>query len=163
MLNFSSRPPFGTEEFIDKCRGLIPEEEVNLLQNICYKDPSSLGSPVAGTIGKLVSFEVVLRNELARARARRKKIDASKFIRLPDDFEAHISHTAMAAYRSLSILEAEKILDQARWDFLEFLSIGHYFDFDFLVVYLLKLKILVRWDNVQRADKEGLFKQAVGS
>ena len=69
----------------------------------------------------------------------------------------------MAAYKSTSILEAEKILDQARWEFLESLSFGHYFDFDLLLGYLLKLKILERWDKVQRADKERLFNQVVVS
>lgn len=161
MLNFSSRPPFGPDEFLVKCKDLIPETEVELLHNICYKESTYSGFPATGILGKWVGFEIILRNELARARARRKKIDASRFIRLPDDFEAHISHIAMAAYRSASILEAEKILDQARWDFLESLSIGHYFDFDFLAVYLLKLKILERWDKIQKADKEHLFNQTV--
>jgi hypothetical protein len=67
----------------------------------------------------------------------------------------------MAAYRSASILEAEKILDQARWNFLDALSFGHYFDFDYLLVYGLKLKILERWEKIQKADKEILLQAAV--
>jgi len=65
----------------------------------------------------------------------------------------------MVAYKTPSILEAEKTLDQARWEFLDSLSIGHYFDFNYLLSYLLKLKILERWDRIQRADKERLFNQ----
>lgn len=114
-----------------------------------------------GTLKKWVNFEVALRNELVRARAARRKIDPLKFIRLPDHPEAHISHVALAAYRSTSILEAEKILDQERWNFLEYLSFGHYFDFDYLLIYALKLKILERWDKIQKADKQLLFNREV--
>ena len=69
----------------------------------------------------------------------------------------------MTAYRNTSILEAEKILDQARWNFLEALSFGHYFDFDYLLVYGLKLAILARWDKIQKADKEQLLNAAVAN
>ena len=161
MLSFASRPPFSLEEFFAKCKGLIPEIEIELLRNACYKEVSFLNATATGILGKWANFEIGLRNELARARARRKKVDVLKFIRLPDAPEAHIVHLAMIAYRSTSILEAEKILDQARWNFLESLSFGHYFDFDFLLVYLLKLQILERWDKVHKADKEHLFNQVV--
>lgn len=165
MLNFSSRPPFGLEDFLAKCKGLIPETGIEFLRDACYKEVFILtaGEAAIGTLGKWINFEIALRNELARGRARRKKIDVLKFIHLPDEPEAYISHIAMSAYRSSSILEAERILDQARWDFLESLSLGHYFDFDFLLIYLLKLKILDRWDKVQKADKEYLFNQVVGN
>lgn len=114
-----------------------------------------------GTLKEWVNFEVALRNELVRARAARRKVDPLKFIRLPDNPQAHISHVALAAYRSISILEAEKILDQERWSFLEHLSFGHYFDFDFLLIYALKLKILERWEKIQKADKQLLFNREV--
>jgi hypothetical protein len=159
MLSFVSRPPFSLEDFFTKCKGLIPGTDIELLRNACYKEASFLNAAATGILGKWANFEIALRNELARGRARRKKVDVLKFIHLPDDPEAHISHVAMIAYRSGSILEAEKILDQARWGFLESLSLRHYFDFDFLLIYLLKLKILERWDKIQRADKERLFNQ----
>jgi hypothetical protein len=161
MLNFSSRPPFSLDGFFVKCKGLIPEAEINSLRNACYNSDCFLNAATTDSLKKWVRFELTLRNELARARASRKKIDPLRFVRFPDDPEAHISHVAMAAYRSTSILEAEKILDQERWNFLESLSFGHYFDFDFLLVYVLKLKILERWDKIQKADKGHLFNQAV--
>jgi hypothetical protein len=114
-----------------------------------------------GSLKEWVNFEVALRNELVRARASRKKIDPSKFLRLPDSPQAWISHIAMLAYRCTSILEAERILDQARWNFLEDLSQGHYFDFDYLLIYGLKLKILERWEAIQTADKEDLLNSAL--
>ena len=161
MLNFSSRPPLSLEDFFTKCKGLIPEAEIALLRNVCDNHDGSLFVTATDNLSKWLKFEIALRNELVRARAARKKIDPLKFIRFPDDPEAYISHVAMVAYRSISVLEAEKILDQERWNFLESLSFGHYFDFDFLLVYVLKLKILERWDKIEKADKEHLFNQVV--
>lgn len=161
MLNFSAKAPFSLEYFFTKCRNLIPDEQIELLRLACSQDSWLMDLSATGNLKKWVNFETALRNELARSRSRRKKIDPLKFTRLPDDPDAHTSHVAMLAYRSASILEAEKILDKERWDFLDNLSFGHYFDFDFLLVYALKLKILERWDRIQKADKELLFNGAV--
>ncbi|MDD5115578.1 MAG: DUF2764 family protein [Candidatus Omnitrophica bacterium] len=162
-LNFNSPAPFGPEDFIAKCRGLVPEEKLEVLRDICRQETFSLSQGSPQVLGRWYGFETILRNELVRARSGRKKTDPSKFIRPPDDFDAQISHVSMAAYRSSSILEAERILDQARWDFMDSLSLGHYFDFDFIVIYILKLKILERWDKIRGADKEALFERTVGS
>lgn len=160
-LSFSNKLPFSLEELFIKCKGLIPESELQLLHSICDQDTYTLNTASVGTLERWINFEVALRNELVRARAVRKKIDSLKFIRFPDFPEAQISHVALAAYRSTSILEAEKILDQERWNFLESLSFGHYFDFDYLLIYALKLKILERWEKIQKADKQALFNQTV--
>lgn len=158
MLNFSTKMPFSLEVFFAKCEGLIAGADLEILRNACYKGIDFLNATACGRLRQWVSFEVGLRNELARVRARGKKIDPAKFIRLPDYPQFQISHMALAAHRhSIHVLEAEKILDQERWNFLEQLSFGHYFDFDFLLIYALKLKILERWDQLEKADKERLF------
>ena len=163
MLNFSAKPPFSLEDFFTKCKNLIPEKEFEILCSVCGPDSYSLDIQSIDSLKQWVNFEIALRNELVRARAGRKKTDPLKFLRLPDSPQAEISHVAMIAYRNTSILEAEKILDQARWNFLEALSFGHYFDFDYLLVYGLKLKILERWDKIQKADKEHLLNAAVSN
>ena len=157
MLSFAAKLPFSLEDFFVKCKSLIPETKIELLGNICDQEIYFTNIQTDDTLGKWANFEIALRNELARQRAKRKKIDPLKYVRLPDSPQAYISHLALAAYRSTSILEAEKILDLARWNFLEFLSFGHYFDFDFLLIYALKLKILERWEKIQKADKENLY------
>ena len=45
--------------------------------------------------------------------------------------------------------------------FLDGLSCGHYFDIILLVIYALKLKILLRWDNVYASDKDRLLEEAL--
>ena len=164
MLNFSAKLPFSLEDFFTKCENLIPEKEFKILRSVCGQDSYSSDTHGMDSLKQWVNFEIALRNELVRARAGRKKIDPLKFLRLPDCSRSEqISLVAMIAYRSTSVLEAEKILDQARWNFLEDLSFGHYFDFDYLLVYGLKLKILERWEDIQKADKEYLLNAAVSN
>jgi len=162
-LELADGLPFSLEEFLLKCEGLIPEEKIVTLRRISSSEGALEISKTARieTLKNWLDFEINLRNELARARAGRKKLGPEEFIRQPDNPQAHIIHTALSAYRNTSILDAEKFLDQERWNFLDFLSFGHYFDFDFLLIYVLKLKILERWVRIQKADKEALFNQAV--
>lgn len=161
MLNFSAKPPFSLEDFFAKCQGLIPEAELALLRQACCQEPDALNIASTGALKEWVNFETNLRNELVRVRARRKKIDPVKFLRSPDNPDARLGHLALAAYRSSSILEAEKMLDLERWSFLESLTANHYFDFVFLLAYVLKLKILARWDALQKADPELLFNEVL--
>ena len=161
MLNFSARAPFNLADFFMRCKNLIPENELELLNNVYRQDLYALTVQSKDSLKQWVGFEIALRNELVRARSARKKVDPLKFLRLPDSPQAEISHLALAAYRSSSILEGEKILDLGRWNFLENLSQGHYFDFDYLLIYMLKLKILERWDKIQSSDKETLLDAAV--
>jgi len=63
--------------------------------------------------------------------------------------------------RNPSIFEAERALDLERWRLLDELSFGHYFDFDALLIYALKLKILERWLKIEIADKERIIKETV--
>jgi len=161
MLNLSSRAPFSVEDFFTKCNNLIPEKELVILRNACKEENFFFDVQGNACLRKWFNFEITLRNELVRVRASRKKIDPLKFLRLPDSPQMEISHLAMLAYRSSAILEGEKILDQGRWNFLESLNLGHYFDFDYLLIYGLKLKILERWDKIQKADQEQLLNMVV--
>jgi hypothetical protein len=163
MLSFSAKLPFSLEDFFARCDNLVPRAEIELLRKLAGSQEYLFLSPGPETLKRWISFEVALRNELVRARAGRKRIDPLKFIRREDAPSASISHVAMAAYRSVSILEGEKILDQARWEFLEGLGFEHYFDFDYLLIYALKLKILERWDKIQKADKDQLLNAAVSN
>ncbi|HNW38806.1 MAG TPA: DUF2764 family protein [Candidatus Omnitrophota bacterium] len=163
LLNFNAKPPLNLENFFARCKNLIPDQELEILIRSCQQDVYALGPQARVSLRRWGDFETTLRNELVRARAARKKIDPLKFLRLPDEPQTQISHLAAAAYRSSSILEAEQILDQARWNFLEDLSFGHYFDFDYLLIYGLKLKILERWDKIKKSDKEYLFNSVVAN
>jgi len=153
MLHFGLKPPISFERFIRLCQGLLSEEDIEILK-VCAQQnihDYKTGQP---TLNKWRVFDTALRNELVKIRAGRKKVEALKYLRQDGYTEPYISHLALNAHRNPSILEGEKSLDLERWRFLEELSTGHYFDIDFLIVYVLKLLILEKWEKIRTADKK---------
>jgi hypothetical protein len=155
-LNFGMKPPFSFERFLEKCRPFISEEDFLLLSSLPMtidEYGKSISHPV---IKKWLAFDTTLRNELVKIRAASKKIDEDKHIRGETPIDMAISRAAMSGHKSASILEAEKLLDEARWQALDDLGFEHYFDMDYLILYAYKLKILERWEEINTQDKERL-------
>lgn len=161
MLHFAAKPPFTFERFIEICRGLIPPGEVETLRSASIKGDYQDG-PLPAALEKWRSFDTALRNELAKIRALRRKQEPVGYLRQTHYIDAGLAHLASAACRNPSLLEAERMLDEARWRYLEELSLGHYFDLDFLIVYAYKLLIMERWEKVRASDKPKVLAEAIG-
>jgi hypothetical protein len=158
MLQFGVKPPFSFERFIELCKDQIPDEDLAQVK-LCSDDAFLAAGALRQTLAQWRAFETALRNELVRIRASRKKIDAQKYLRPDGDGDAQIYHIAMNSHRIPSLAESEKFLDRQRWQRLDDLALGHYFDNDALIVYALKLRILLRWDIVDRADKQATLER----
>ncbi|MEW5758848.1 MAG: DUF2764 family protein [Candidatus Omnitrophota bacterium] len=159
-LLFQAKLPFTFDEFIAKAENVLSPKDLDILKNLPKVDNLNEYS-TQGIIKKILDFETVLRNELVKLRAARIKIDALQYLR-PDVYAGPaIVHIALSAQRNPHVLDAEKILDEARWSYLDELSFGHYFDLDYLIIYAYKLNILERWDNVFKADKEKILEEVL--
>ncbi|MFH0762479.1 MAG: hypothetical protein V1925_01135 [Candidatus Omnitrophota bacterium] len=148
-LAFGTEPPFSYAEFLSLCEPLIPEADFNILR------ASAAGRQP--TLQKWFEFDTALRNELAKIRSARKKIDPEKYLRRDGFVDPYIAHTAINACRSPSPLQGQKLLDDARWRLLDELCAGHYFDLDSLIIYAQKLLILERWKRTNSADAPALL------
>jgi len=161
MLTFGAEAPLSYDKFFSLCQGLIPEEESILLKGL----PTLKAEPGFGVIPlvlkKWFDYERQLRNELVKIRASRKHIDPERYIRGDEYSPAAISRLAIGAHRNPSILEGERMQDQARWQALSELSFGHYFDLDFLVIYALKLLILEKWQRINHTDPSLALEEAI--
>ncbi len=158
MLHFGARPPFSFEKFFLRCEGLIPQEDFQVIKNLTKQDTHK--GPKA-VIKKWLDFDTMLRNELVKLRASRKKIDPAKYLR-PDGYAgSSFYHIALAAQRNPSPLEGERLVDLERWNFLEGASFGHYFDLEFLIIYAYKLLILERWERINSADKNKILDETL--
>ena len=160
MLHFGTKPPFSFARFVSMCHSLIPDEDIDMIKTITLDGAYSYKGEQP-TLRKWRSFDTALRNELVRIRAGRKHIDPSKFLRGEDEAEISINHIAINAVRNPSILEGERMLDQARWHTLDEFSIGHYFDIDILIIYAIKLLMLEKWERMASSDKLKLVEEAV--
>ena len=154
MLHFGMKPPFSYEQFLEKCDGIIEKGAIEILREV--KDVSADTSHGQPTLKKWRSFEISLRNELVKIRAARKHQDPAGYLHENENEDVSAKRLAMNAYKSPSIIEAEKILDTQRWQALGELSVGHFFDIDSLIIYAFRLLILEKWYKIQQADKKEL-------
>ncbi|MCM8778200.1 MAG: DUF2764 domain-containing protein [Candidatus Omnitrophica bacterium] len=158
-LQFDREPPFSFSSFLERCKDFISDKEIFLLKMAGEREPklSEIKQP---TLKSYFLFEIALRDELVKLRALRRKEEPEKYLRKSDYvLSLHLINSIIQAFKNPAILEAERNLDILRWNFLEELERGHYFDFDFLVVYAFKLLILERWEKVKRADKEAILEK----
>lgn len=160
MLQFGARPPFSFEKFIEKCQTLISDKDIELLKT-ALRPAGYFYDGVNLTLRKWQTFDTTLRNELAKIRASRKKIDPIKYQRGDGYPWPYFTHIAISAYKNPSPLEAQEMLDRERWNFLDELVVGHYFDIDFLIVYAYKLALLEKWEKIRVADKRNLIEETL--
>ncbi len=162
VLSFGSKPPFSFDEFIQRCNSLVPEEEIEIIKAFQFQGGFSVDDKGTEVLKRWREFDITLRNELIKVRAARKRIDPERYLRHDGHYDAQIIHIASLALRNPSIFEAEKSLDWERWRLLDELSCGHYFDFESLVIYALKLLILERWTKIDAAKKERIMQETIG-
>lgn len=144
------------------CERYIQKTDVELLRSLPQAQEVTPGKRRNELIRKWLVFDTALRNELAKARAAHKHIDLEKYLRPQEEYlDSGLTQLAISSHRNPSILEAEKILDKVRWDALEELEAGHYFDLEKLIIYAYKLKLLRRWERINSADKGALIEEAV--
>ncbi len=158
MLQFGAKPPFSYKRFLEMCEGLIPHQDI-----LAIRMSTAVGGCPFGdlnpTVKKWLAFDTSLRNELVQLRARHKKTNPERYLRCGGYIDPSITHIALRAHRTPSLLEAEKILDGERWRFLGELAVNHHFDLTALIVYANRLLILERWDRISGADgREALDK-----
>ncbi len=156
MVLFGMKPPFTFEQFLLRCRELIPAEDFVVLQKCGDAKVLELMTEQL-TLKRWIHFEKSLRNELVKLRANRAKIAPEKFLKEGAE-EPRLFHVAAASQRAQSLIEAEMLLDRERWQELDGLSTGHYFDLDALIIYGLKLQILLRWERINAADGRSQLK-----
>jgi len=152
VLQFGTKPPISYEQFLDMCHRRIPEPDYALLSSLPQAPEYPSYEKGQKTIRKWVDFDTALRNELVKIRAQKIHRDPSTSLRGSGFGDPFLATSTAAAMGNPSLLEAELALDEERWNALEHLATGHYFDVDLLITYAYKLLIIIRWENVLNAD-----------
>ena len=145
-LLFHTQPALTTAQFLEICSISLKKVDLDLLRRLDLGQPQKAAlKPGSGPVvlTRWQTWEINLRNALARLRAKNRSFVAEPFLQqAAEDYSAVLA--AQAAFEEPSPLRAEELLDQARWQFLEQQTGGHYFDLSSLIIYALKLQILER-------------------
>jgi hypothetical protein len=151
VLRFGQKLPFTFLRFLeDMCKNLLDD---NALAHIAEAriDGNYVSTPHE-QLAAWHAFDTALRNELVKIRSNVKRVSPSQYQRGDVWMGLDIVNIAARASHEENPLESERILDKARWDFLESLAVGHYFDIVFLMVYAHQLLLLEKWERIVSAD-----------
>jgi hypothetical protein len=140
LVSPDQSPPLSSEQFLENCRAFLSDPDYQDLSVSSIDPQINAGS---GLSALYCRWEASLRNQLVILRARELGLDAQTYLRESADIYG-TGPIAAAAVAADSPLEAELYLDSRRWMKIDELSIGHFFDMEFLRAYRLKLQILER-------------------
>ncbi len=142
MLFYDSESFPSREDFLVTCRQHISPRHYRLLVSTSTTDLQAT-VPSCSTLDLWRQWEISLRNELVRLRAKNLGREAQTYL---VDSPGVLAPQAVAreAFAQESPLQAEDTLNRARWSYLDELEVGHYFDIEKILVYSLRLQILAR-------------------
>lgn len=149
FLEFGIKPPILYRDFLAFSREQLSESDMKILKEATI-EPSGDVKGVMSALKEWNIFDMTLRNEIARQRASKMSKEPEKYIRGENHQDPFLAQSAHWAISQESPIEAERFLDKIRWEKIEELARGHYFDMDFLITYALKLQILERWERINR-------------
>ena len=141
-LHWEGSPPLGSGDFLEQCARLMSPGDFILVRDSRLDALPPPASP-APLFRKWQAAEAGLRNELARLRAKKLNADPEPHLR-KEHLDPLAAPRAREIFDAENPLRAELALNRFRWNALNELETGHYFDCEFLIAYYLKLQILER-------------------
>lgn len=162
LLTYENTDATEPSEFLEILVDHLPHEELDLVASATIDAPLDVARTGRTTVDRWQDFERGLRNALVALRAPGKSVEASTYLRLDeaghDNAEpAEIAEGSREAFAHESPLSGEDQLNRVRWNFLDDLEVGHYFDLDRIIIYYLRLQLLARRRLFTRSNGEERF------
>jgi len=158
LLQFDSKPFMSLEFFLLECERLLAGEDFFLIKDVLNSENINKESENS-FVNRWRLFEKSFLNEIVYFRANRLHKDPNDFMKGERAFDVSLAEMIQQALKMADLLSAEKILDKARWIFLDELLVGHYFDVEVIVAYALKLKILERHQTFLSSQGQQQYQQ----
>ncbi|MBU1853168.1 MAG: DUF2764 domain-containing protein [Candidatus Omnitrophica bacterium] len=158
MLEFGMKIPFSYRQFLLLCREHLSIADMEIIKRVRIEPCEDIEEDSL-SLREWKEFDIALRNEIVRFRAGKKGLDPIQYIRGESYLEPYLAGLVQWATNQESPLEAELSLDRLRWERIDGLTRGHYFDIDYLIAYALKLQLLERWERI---NSEGGMKVLQG-
>lgn len=158
MLDFVMAAPVSYEDFLGHCREQLSEKDIEIILRATI-EPIQATEDNCTTLQKYREFDRQLRNELVVVRAAKKEKEKFDYIKGDYYTNPFLVHQVHVIFSQESPREAERMLDRMRWETIEDLKSGHYFDIDYLVAYALELQILERWEKIVKVKGSEILEE----
>ncbi|MHB9139312.1 MAG: DUF2764 family protein [Victivallaceae bacterium] len=159
-IKLAEAPLVSIGEFRTLCKGQVNEKDMQLLDAVSLSpgkdNPFSSGS----AIDQWMALEKTLRQRMAVYRMALKSEKSGRFAP-KTDILSEIDRGIRDAYAKPNPAEREKALDSMRWQWLDELELGHYFDINKLFIYKLRLLIHDKWLRRNNETGYGNFERIV--
>ncbi len=141
-LSFQKPQAISILEFSSRCNSYLKKNDFEVTQSIISGNPNKAAQSLK-VVSEWLKWDMELRAELAGLRAKAKgwteSLDAAK-----QGAKTSSYNLAMDIFSAASPMDADEMLELARWRRLESLEHGQYFNLEWLAVYCLKLQIMER-------------------
>ena len=156
MISFDHKSPMTVEKYLDLSKGFLSDDDYVSMERLHIGEIETIQTS-SQALNQWIAFEKTLKNEITAFRAKQMRKNPADHIRGDSFRDYSLQNVINQASRKENLLEAEKNIDNIRWQFLEGLELGHYFDIDFLYIYGLKLKILERYISISASRGAEVF------
>jgi len=156
-LKRDEAPVFSLERFLKLCAEHLPSSDMDFINKLPLVPNMTLKVKHGSLSAHWFAWEIYLRNKLAVLRSSELGWVVKEYL-LPQDEKVAIGELEREINEKLlgsDPFERERLLDRLRWSKLDELEFGHYFDFDILCSYKLKLMIREKWGR-RNAEKGAL-------
>ena len=145
QLFFDSEAFPSSVELMAFCREHVNAREIGFLERAAKALADDIQDDNLHTLDDFrlwLKWDLSLRSDLAVLRAQALGWEIEQY--QETHRELGTFEIAREAMMQASPHEGEEIIDRARWKYLDELEVGHYFDIEKLLIYLLKVAILER-------------------
>lgn len=130
FLDFSRRPEINREKFLNEARKWVNPSHISMLEGINIDDfLVKKNDPYV--LREYKNFDYSIKKEVSLVRQSSGR-----------ETDYKISSMVKSVFAVDDPLEREKKLLRLRWEFVDGVEEGHYFDLDFLTAYFIKMQIL---------------------
>jgi hypothetical protein len=154
LLSLDSQPLITAEAFVETCRAQLNTEDADAAEALIRNTPSQHPFVLAWR-----DKDAMLRNAIARARARLADTDAERWIRPTEGCDTSIALLVDDAFEQPNPLKREKEIDEARWLIAESLQGYDPMSVSVALGYAVKLTLALRWANLNADLGRETFEQ----
>ena len=150
-LSFHKPQAISILEFSLRCNSYLKKYDFEVIESIISGNPNKAAQSLK-VVSEWLKWDMELRVELAGLRAKAKgltnglaePLDAARLGAKTSSYNLENHNLAMDIFSAASPLDADELLELARWRRLELLEYGEYFNLEWLALYCLKLQIMER-------------------
>ena len=156
LLSLDQPPQITAERFLDLCRTWLSGASAGAAEALMTGTPSEHPF-VKAWRGK----DTLLRNAVAKARARAAGTDPGSWLRPVQEDDTQIAHLVEEAFQQPDPLRIERALDRVRWTVAEEMLGLDLMDVNAVLAYAVKLSLALRWADLDTGRGREVFDACV--